>query len=180
MRLNKTSIGHSLLAAALLSGCNEVTVEPVTTGATVCQEYYEACVDSVLTAPFTASATGLTVTCAGEGCHNVDNGAGGTFKLFPRAAGGSLEMTANFISAKAFVNVGDPAMSKILLEPLAGSPSIVGSHSGGDIFADPNDHHYQELYYWISNPQASTTESCPQLDHFPNDASRRCLADPVP
>lgn len=165
------------LCAALIGGCNEVELAPATTGVTLCQEYFEACVNPILTQPIIASASGNTVTCAGEGCHNVENGAGGTFKLFPRATGNSVEMTANFLSAKAFTNIGDPAMSKILLEPLSGAQSIVGSHSGGDIFADANDVNYRELYYWITSPQSSATESCPQLDHYPSDATRRCLAD---
>lgn len=173
---------HSIVAAILLcagfiGGCNEVELAPVSSGATLCQEYYEACVNPILTQPIVASASGNTITCAGEGCHNVENGAGGTFKLFARATGSSVEMTANFLSAKAFTNIGDPAMSKILLEPLAGAPSIVGSHSGGDIFADANDVNHRELYFWITNPQSSATESCPQLDHYPSDTTRRCLTD---
>lgn len=167
------------IAAGLTAACNEVAVQAIEdSGQALCQEYYEICVNPILTEPLIVEGSNATVTCAGEGCHNIASGAGGAFKLIPTAEARSDDMTGNYIAAKSFANVADPAVSKLLLEPLAGSSPTVGGHGGGDIFADPNDSRYQEIYYWIANPQAIATESCPQLDRFPNDARRRCLADP--
>lgn len=167
-----------LAAAALVTGCNEVSLQPVEGGQALCQEYYEACVNPILTQPLVLPGSTSTITCAGEGCHNIASGAGGAFKLYPNAEPGSDDMTGNYIAAKAFSNVADPPLSKLLLEPLAGSYPTVGGHGGGDVFADPNDNGYREIYFWISHPQTIATESCPQLDNFPNDPARRCLADP--
>lgn len=165
-------------AAALGVSCNEVSVQAVEgSGQALCQEYYEICVNPILTQPLLVEGSNATVTCAGEGCHNIASGAGGAFKLNRAAEPRSDAMTGNYVAAKAFTNVVDPAVSKLLLEPLAGSSPTVGGHGGGDLFADPNDSRYQEIYYWISNPQVIATESCPQLDRFPNDATRRCLTD---
>lgn len=165
-------------AAALGVSCNEVSVQAVEgSGQALCQEYYEICVNPILTQPLIVEGSNATVTCAGEGCHNIASGAGGAFKLTRVAEPGSDAMTGNYIAAKSFTNVADPAVSKLLLEPLAGSSPTVGGHGGGDLFADPNDSRYQEIYYWISNPQGIATESCPQLDRFPTDASQRCLTD---
>lgn len=164
---------------AILAACNEVSVQAVEgNGQALCQEYYEICVNPVFTQPLLIEGSNETVTCAGEGCHNIASGAGGAFKLYPAAEPRSDDMTANYIAAKSFTNIADPAMSKLLLEPLAGSSPTVGGHGGGDILADPNDSRYLEIYYWISNPQTIATESCPQLDRFPSDPTRRCLADP--
>lgn len=157
-----------------LNACKEVTVQEETTGQSLCFEYYQACVNPVLTSAI-ALPNGTAVTCSAEGCHNVDVGAGGAFKLNRRATLDSAEMMGNFISAKSFANLSDPASSKLLLEPLAGTFSIVGSHAGGDIFADPSNIHYRELYYWISHPVEAGALSCPTLDQFPNDPSQRCL-----
>lgn len=168
-----------VICAVSTVACNEVEVQAVeNVGQALCQEYYEACINPIFTEPLVVEGSNATVTCAGEGCHNIASGAGGAFKLIPNAEPRSDDMTGNYIAAKSFTNVADPALSKLLLEPLAGSSPTVGGHGGGDIFADPNDSRYQEIYYWISNPQAIATESCPQLDRFPNDAGRRCLADP--
>lgn len=164
--------------ALSVASCNEVDVQPVSNDVSVCQDYFEACINPILTQPLAGpgGAPG-TFSCSSEGCHNVTTGAAGSFKIFPRANRGSDEIRANFLSAKSFVNISDPAQSKILLEPLAGVSSVVGGHGGGDIFLDPSDSRYQEIYLWISSPQESATEACPSLDWFPNDGSKRCNSD---
>ena len=165
------------LLGGTLSGCPEVSVTPVNPGQQLCQEFFEACVNPILVSPITVDQTGQQKTCAAPGCHHVDTGPGGALKLDPLARPGSDAIQANFISAKSFANISDPPLSKLLLKPLAGSLSFVDSHAGGDIFADPNDLNYQEILYWISHPQDLAEASCPQLDHFPDDPTRRCLAD---
>ena len=165
-----------MLFCISLSACKDVTVQEQTTGQTLCFDYYQACINPVLTKVI-ALPTGAEATCSAEGCHNVEVGAGGAFKLNRRATLHSAEMMGNYISAKSFANLSDPASSKLLLEPLAGTFSIVGSHAGGDVFADPSDVHYREIYYWISNSVDASVLSCPSLDQFPNDPNRRCLLD---
>lgn len=161
-------------ACFCFSACKDVVVQEETTGQTLCFDYYQACINPVLSSMRLLS-NGIEATCSAEGCHNVDVGAGGAFKLHRRARLNSSEMMGNFISAKSFTNLTDPASSKLLLEPLAGTFSIVGSHAGGDIFADPSDPGYQEIYYWISNPIDASALSCPALDQFHTDPARRCL-----
>lgn len=164
-------------ATLVLLSCNEIEVQPVGGANTPCQDYFEACINPILTQPLTVGGNPGTFSCSSEGCHNVATGAAGSFKIFPRAEPGSVEIKANFLSAKSFANISDPALSKILLEPLAGVSSVVGGHGGGDLFLDPSDSRYQEIFLWISHPQESATEACPRLDWFPNDASKRCNND---
>lgn len=91
-------------------------------------------------------------TCSSAGCHNASGGAGGALKLFPQALPDSAEMMANFMSAKGLANINQPANSKLLLEPLAGTSSLTGSHAGGDIFASTSNPNYQRILQWIANP----------------------------
>lgn len=162
------------------AGCNDIAVEAAASGEQLCQEFFEACVAPILLSPIDVPSRGVSVTCAAEGCHDIASGSGGAFKLYRSAAPASDDMSANYLSARSFSNVSDPPLSRLLLEPLAGSDSVVGSHGGGDIFADPNDTRYQEIYYWITHPQTIASEACPALDHFPGDASKRCLDDDAP
>lgn len=162
------------------AGCKDIAIQAAPHGQQLCQEFFEACVAPLLLNPIDVPSRGIAVTCAAEGCHNINSGAGGAFKLYPTATPGSDEISANYLSARSFSNISDPATSRLLLEPLAGSDAIVGSHGGGDIFADPNDSRYQEIYYWLMHPQDIAGESCPALDHFPNDADIRCLETVVP
>lgn len=171
---------RSVLACAAFifsAGCNEVNVEPAANAQQLCQEYYEACINPLLTQPRTLISRDVSVTCSSAGCHDSVSGSGGAFKIDGSALAGTDAMTTNYRAAHGFINISDPVNSKLLLEPLAGSDAISGTHGGGDIFADPNDSAYQEIYYWITHPRTIPTESCPQLDHYPNDPSRRCLAD---
>ena len=161
----------------LLAGCNEVDLEPAANTQQLCQEYYEACINPLLTQPHSIISRGVSVTCSSAGCHDNVAGSGGAFKIDSSAQAGTDAMTTNYHAARGFTNLSDPVNSKLLLEPLAGSDAISGTHGGGDIFADPNDSAYQEIYYWITHPRKIATEACPQLDHYPNDPSRRCLAD---
>jgi hypothetical protein len=139
-----------LTALLVLTGCDDsVDPEPVAaSGSTLCVADYEACVNPVFDAVLMGK-TGQT-TCTGSGCHDVDSGSGGAFKIFPRAQPGSTEMLANFFAAKGFANLDDPANSKLLLEPLQGVSSVAGTHTGGDIFPDTGDACYQAIIRWVS------------------------------
>ena len=118
-----------LTALLVLTGCDDdVSVEPVAaSGSTLCVADYEACVNPVFDAVLTGK-TGQT-TCAGSGCHNVNSGSGGAFKVFPNAEPGSTEMLANFFAAKGFANLDEPANSKLILEPLQGESSVSSARS---------------------------------------------------
>ncbi len=98
-------------------------------------------------------------TCSAAGCHLINASAGGAFKIYANAQPNTAEMDYNYRAAKGFANLTDPAQSKLLLEPLAGAQSIVGSHAGGDIFASTADPNYQTILAWISN-QIQGTSSC--------------------
>lgn len=141
------SAAAALAAAVFFSGCGtEVTTGEVSTGQTLDQAVFQAQVNAI----FDKDIGGRT--CSASGCHSVNGSSGGAFKIYPNAPDDSLEMMANFIAAKSFANLTDPASSKLLLEPLAGAQSITGSHTGGDIFPDTSDPDYQTIFNWISSP----------------------------
>lgn len=89
-------------------------------------------------------------TCSAVGCHNINGGSGGSFKIHANAVT-TADLTANFISAKSFANLVTPSQSKLLLEPLTGIFSSVGSHAGGDIFV-LGDANYTIIFNWINSP----------------------------
>lgn len=147
MRLQYVAKTICAACMPLVAACGvDVSTHPVATGQTLDFGVYQASVNRV----FDADIGGRT--CSASGCHNVNGSAGGAFKIYPNAAPDSPEMLANFYSAKSFANLTDPAQSKLLLEPLAGAQSIVGSHTGGDIFPGTGDANYQTIYTWIANP----------------------------
>lgn len=139
----------SLLMAlvAVLSGCGtDVNQQTVVTGQTLDCAVFASNVNPI----FDANIGGRT--CSASGCHSVFGSSGGAFKIYPGiTVVNSPEMQANFLAAKGFANLNSPADSKLLLEPLAGAQSIVGSHAGGDIFPDTFDINYLVILGWISN-----------------------------
>jgi hypothetical protein len=139
-----------LVAAGLLGACGgDVENEPVAaSGGTLCVADFARCVNPVFDAVINGRA-GPT-TCASSGCHDVGAGSGGAFKIFPSAQPESVEMMANFFSAKAFSNLDNPSQSKLLLEPLQGVFSITGTHTGGDIFPAESDPCYLAIRNWIA------------------------------
>ena len=155
-----------IVTAAALSAAacdDDVSQEEVAaTGQTLCVSDFEACVNPVFDAVITGR-TGQT-TCSSSGCHDVNAGSGGAFKIFPSAAPGSPEIMANFFAAKAFANLDNPPLSKVLLEPMQGVSSITGTHTGGDIFPDNADACASALLDWISlrvdDSAAATCGTC--------------------
>lgn len=136
---------------SMIAGCGaEVSGGAVSSGTTLCQNQFETCINPIFNRAFPDSS-GVNVTCASGGCHEVGAGFGGSFKIYPNAGAGSTEMLANYLVSKAFANLVSAPDSKLLLEPLAGSSSITGSHTGGDIFPNNSDACYAAIRNWISN-----------------------------
>jgi predicted CxxxxCH...CXXCH cytochrome family protein len=132
--------------ALLAGGCgSDIPSTEVTTGLTLDCAVFQASVNPI----FDANIGGRT--CSASGCHDQGGSAGGAFKIYPNAAPNSVQMQANYLAAKGFANMNTTADSKLLLEPLAGAQSIVGSHTGGDIFPDTSDANYLTIYSWIEN-----------------------------
>lgn len=130
----------------LLGGCGQnVDQEAAATGQTLDCALFQTSVNPI----FDANIGGTT--CSAAGCHTVFGSSGGAFKIYPNAAPNTAEMQANYLAAKGFANLNSPADSKLLLEPLAGAQSIVGSHAGGDIFPDTLDGNYLTIFTWIAN-----------------------------
>ncbi len=134
-------IVYSLL---FLTSCKQVENKENTGVQTLSYTTFTGSVNAV----FDANIGGKT--CSATGCHNISGGSGGSFKIYANATTTS-ELTANFISAKSFANLVDPASSKLLLEPLTGIFSSVGSHAGGDIFTK-GDANYTIIFNWINSP----------------------------
>ena len=135
-----------VVCVAMLSGCGaEINQQSVSSGQTLDCALFQTSVNPI----FDADIGGRT--CSASGCHTVFGSSGGAFKIYPNAALNSTEMQANYLAAKGFSNLNSPADSKLLLEPLAGSQSIVGSHAGGDIFPSTLDANYLTIFTWISN-----------------------------
>lgn len=130
--------------AVLVAGCGSgVPSSSTQTGLTLDCLAFQASVNDI----FDRDLGGRT--CSASGCHSVNGGSGGAFKIYPNALPGTLQMEANYLAAKGFANLTSPSESKLLLEPLAGAQSIVGSHTGGDIFPDTLDSNYTTIYTWI-------------------------------
>lgn len=132
---------YSLLT---LTSCKQVENKENTGVQTLSYATYTASVNAV----FDANIGGRT--CSAVGCHNINGGSGGSFKIHANAVS-TADLTANFISAKSFANLVTPSQSKLLLEPLTGIFSSVGSHAGGDIFT-LGDGNYTIIFNWINSP----------------------------
>ena len=132
---------YSLLT---LTSCKQVENKENTGVQTLNFTTYTGSVNAV----FDATINGKT--CSAVGCHNINGGSGGSFKIHANATT-TADLTANFISAKSFANLVTPSQSKLMLEPLTGIFSSVGSHAGGDIFT-LGDGNYTIIFNWINSP----------------------------
>ena len=150
-----------LLAAGsllVLVACDDVTVESLpATADTLCFNDYKACVDPVFHAVINGER-GAT-TCSASGCHDVNAGSGGGFKVFPDPTN-NVEFISNINAAQAFANLASPSDSKLLLEPLNGISAISGTHTGGNIFPDTGDACYEAIINWIANQVDDTMQGC--------------------
>lgn len=138
-----------IILGGLLTACGQdVSNQPVASGNTLCQNIYETCVNPIFNLPMRRS-NGDTIQCASGGCHEVGAGFGGSFKIYANAVA-PIELQANYLVSLAFSNITISSDSKLLLEPLAGTSSITGSHTGGDIFPNAADPCYAAINTWIS------------------------------
>lgn len=150
------SLVSTSLLALVLVGCGEsVKNEEIAVNQQLIFEDYQTSVNAI----FDMDLDGKV--CSSSGCHNIGNGSGGGLKLYPNAAQDSFEMDFNYRVAQSLSNLTTPSQSKLLLEPLAGTFSITGSHAGGDIFANVNDPNYLTILAWISNPEEVTSGDTP-------------------
>lgn len=155
----------TLVVLTLFLGCDPVDVEPQQVGLELDYTYFVVNVNPLFSTPINARV------CSDSGCHNVNGGSGGSFRLYPNldsnANACDPEMLANYISAKAFANLNSAENSKLVLEPLAGSFSLTGSHAGGDIFPDTADPNYTAIISWINGAflaPGGANPSCPGLN----------------
>jgi len=144
--------------ALLLGGCgSDIPSSEVTTGLTLdCQVFQSQVAGTGVNRIFDLDIGGRT--CSASGCHAANGSAGGAFKIHPGALPNTVEMQANYLVAKGFANLSSPTDSKLLLEPLAGSQSIVGSHAGGDIFTG-GEPEYATILTWVMT-QIQGPSSC--------------------
>jgi hypothetical protein len=88
-------------------------------------------------------------------CHEESNNAFRLEKLPPGAAFWTEQQShRNFDTVSGLVVPGDPANSRLLLQPLA--PEAGGStfHSGGRQFASKNDPDWKTLAQWVTGQSA--------------------------
>lgn len=130
------------------------------TGQSLSFAYFQRCINPIFLAslPIIGSNPPVTNTCAGAGCHDDANGAGGAFRVRPSAAPVSLLSTADVIRAsdmyKNYYSAqGEVTFNSVLLSRLITKPLVRGVlHGGGQIFANDLDPNVQKILYWMSNP----------------------------
>lgn len=143
------AIAVALPMMGTLAGCggDSASNEAIAVNQQLNFEVYQQQVNPILDADIDGR------TCSSAGCHAVTNGSGGGLKLYPNAEPDSFEMDFNYRVAQSLSNLVTPSQSKLLLEPLAGTFSITGSHAGGDIFLDQSDPNFVVILSWIRNPE---------------------------
>jgi len=83
-------------------------------------------------------------------CHQASNNAFRLEKLPPGAATWTDEQSKkNFASVSSLVVAGDPAQSRLLLQPLAPQAGGNAYHSGGWQFASKNDPDWKTFEAWV-------------------------------
>jgi hypothetical protein len=90
-------------------------------------------------------------------CHSESNNAFRLEKLAPGASSWSEEQSRrNFENASTLVNPGDPATSRLLLQPLAPEGGGNAFHSGGRQFASKSDPDWKILAQWVDGAKLKT------------------------
>ena len=140
--------------------------------------YYQKCINPIFLELLPIQGTSVTNTCAAGGCHDVNTGSGGSFRINqgatevtlaspPDAAAIRLtDMYKNFKSAQAQVVFADPSASRLINKPLVRNVL----HGGGRIFLDETDPKVKVLLYWMSHPAAQGQ------DEFTAPAPASCAA----
>ena len=84
-------------------------------------------------------------------CHAESNNAFRLVKLTPGSTVWTEEQSQrNFATVSLLVNPGDPATSRLLLQPLAPEAGGHVYHSGGRQFASKNDADWKAIVKWIN------------------------------
>jgi hypothetical protein len=125
--------------------------------------FFQRCVFPIFLAelPIQQGSVSSINTCAGSGCHDNTNGAGGSFRVVPTAAVVDVtdaantpdmirlsDMYKNFYSAQAATVLGSPGQSRLLNKPLVNGVL----HGGGIVFDSINDPNAKLIAFWISRP----------------------------
>jgi len=168
---------HALAAfaiAALVGACggggsnpfgNPPAVEngPGSGGQKLSFAYFQRCVYPIFLAelPIQQGNVSSINTCAGSGCHDNTNGAGGSFRVVPGAPVVDVtnaantpdviratDMYRNFYSAQAATVLGSPTASRLLAKPLV--QGVL--HGGGIVFDSLDDPNAKVIAFWISRP----------------------------
>jgi hypothetical protein len=160
--------------AALLGACggggsnpfgNPPSVEnaPGSGGQKLSFAYFQRCIFPIFLAelPIQQGNVSSINTCAGSGCHDNTNGAGGSFRVVSSAAVVDVtdpantadvmrtsDMYKNFYSAQAATVLGAPTQSRLLNKPLVNGVL----HGGGIVFDSPDDPNAKLIAFWISRP----------------------------
>jgi hypothetical protein len=168
--LGSTSAAGAIALALVIAGCgggdnpldNPVAVSNPTAGGgqKLSFAYFQRCIQPILLAQLPALQGGSTNSCAGSGCHDSQNGAGGSLRILPAAAHVDLanpantpevirqtDMYKNFYSTQGAVVVGAPTQSRLLTKPL-----VLVLHGGGQIFENLSDTNAARMAYWINHP----------------------------
>lgn len=179
------ALGWALALA--LSGCGgggsnpldnppNITNPPADAGQKLSFAFYQKCINPLFLEPLPIQGTSVTNTCAAGGCHDVNTGSGGAFRINPRATEVTLgatpdaaairltDMYRNFKSTQGQVVFAEPTASRLINKPLVRNVL----HGGGRIFLDDSDPKVRLLLYWMSRP-------APQgLDEFNAPAPASC------
>ena len=125
--------------------------------------YFQRCVFPIFLAelPIHQGNVSSINTCAGSGCHDNTNGAGGSFRVVSNAAVIDVtdaantpdvirasDMYKNFYSAQAATVLGAPTESRLLNKPLV--QGVL--HGGGIVFESSDDPNAKLIAFWISRP----------------------------
>ena len=136
---------------------------PGTSGQKLSFAYFQRCVYPVFQAelPIRQGNVSSINTCAGSGCHDNTNGAGGAFRVVANAAVvdttdpantpdviRATDMYKNFYSAQAAAVLGSPTDSRLLTKPLV--QGVL--HGGGIVFDSIDDPNAKLIAFWISRP----------------------------
>lgn len=124
--------------------------------------YYQKCINPIYLELLPIPGTSVTNTCAAGGCHDVNTGSGGSFRINQGATDVTIgsppdadairktDMYKNFKSAQGQVVFADPSSSRMITKPLVRGVL----HGGGRIFLDESDPKIQLLLYWMTHPAA--------------------------
>jgi hypothetical protein len=169
-RLARVAVGATL--AVLMAGCGggtplgnppDIRNQTTTSGRALSFPYFQRCINPIFLAslPILDSDPLVSNTCAGAGCHDDANGAGGAFRVRPGATVVDLsnpantpdvirgtDMFRNYFSAQ-----GEVTFNAVPLSRLITKPRVVGVlHGGGLIFPNDLDPNVRLLLFWMSNP----------------------------